>query len=139
MEWIPGYGRQSFSSDLIAGLIVAILLIPQGMAYAALAGLPPSAGLYASMLPLLVYPLLGSSRYLSVAPVAMDSLLVANAIQQIAPDGDLSVRIQIAIVLAALVGILVCACPMQDTSMSLFSVLGAGWPRRTAGLSCSAS
>ena len=104
VEWMPGYGRQSFLSDLVAGLIVAILLIPQGVAYAALAGLPPSAGLYASMLPLLVYPILGSSRYLSVAPVAMDSLLVANAIQQVAPDGDVAVRVQIAIVLAALVG-----------------------------------
>ena len=62
--------------DIIAGIIVAVMLIPQGMAYAVLAGLPPVYGLYASIMPLLVYALFGSSRELAVGPVAMVSLLV---------------------------------------------------------------
>ena len=64
-------------SDLVAGLTTAVMLVPQGMAYAMLAGLAPIVGLYASTLPLAVYALFGSSRPLAVGPVAMDSLMVA--------------------------------------------------------------
>src|SRR5690606_3920998 len=69
LEWLPNYKRTDLSGDLSAGLIVAIMLIPQGMAYAMLAGVPPVMGLYASTIPLIVYALLGTSRQLAVGPV----------------------------------------------------------------------
>jgi SulP family sulfate permease len=65
------YRLSHLYSDTLAGVVVAVLLIPQGMAYALLAGLPPQVGLYASLLPVLVYPLFGTSRFLAVGPVAM--------------------------------------------------------------------
>lgn len=74
------YRAEDFSGDLLAGIIVAIMLVPQSMGYALLAGLPPQAGLYASIIPLVIYGLLGSSRYLAVGPVAMVSLLVASGV-----------------------------------------------------------
>ena len=73
--------------DIVAGLTIGVMLVPQGMAYAMLAGLPPVAGLYASTLPLLAYALLGSSRHLAVGPVAMISLLVFTACSQFAQPG----------------------------------------------------
>ena len=76
LAWAPGYNHQSLTSDALAGLIVAIMLVPQGMAYALLAGLPPQVGLYASIVPLIIYGLLGSSRTLAVGPVAIVSLMV---------------------------------------------------------------
>ena len=87
MEWLPGYTRQDFSSDTLAGLIVAIMLVPQGMAYALLAGLPPEVGLYASIVPLFLYGMLGSSRVLAVGPVAIVSLMVASTLGAIAESG----------------------------------------------------
>ena len=87
-EWLPGYTRQDFSSDTLAGLIVAIMLVPQGMAYALLAGLPPEVGLYASIVPLILYGLLGSSRALAVGPVAIVSLMVASTLGAIAESGS---------------------------------------------------
>ena len=80
LEWLPGYNRQMLASDSMAGLIVAIMLVPQGMAYALLAGLPPEMGLYASIVPLIFYGLLGSSRALAVGPVAIVSLMVATTL-----------------------------------------------------------
>ncbi len=77
LQWLPTYQKADFSQDLLAGLTVGIVLVPQGMAYAMIAGLPPVHGLYAGLLPLLIYALVGSSRQLAVGPVAMDSLLVA--------------------------------------------------------------
>ena len=77
LDWLPKYKKHYLSSDLLAGFTVAIVLIPQGMAYAMIVGLPPVYGLYASLIPLLLYALLGTSRRLAVGPVAMDSLLVA--------------------------------------------------------------
>ena len=68
--WLRRYRREDLGGDLSAGLIVAVMLIPQGMAYAMLAGLPPVVGLYASTIPLLIYALFGSSRQLAVGPVA---------------------------------------------------------------------
>ncbi len=80
LEWMPGYNRQMLAKDGMAGLIVAIMLVPQGMAYALLAGLPPEMGLYASIVPLIFYGLLGSSRALAVGPVAIVSLMVATTL-----------------------------------------------------------
>ncbi len=88
LDWLPGYGRTALASDSMAGLIVAIMLVPQGMAYALLAGLPPEVGLYSSIVPLVFYGLLGSSRALAVGPVAIVSLMVATTLGEIAQAGS---------------------------------------------------
>lgn len=80
LNWITRYNRSTLYGDLVAGFTVGILLIPQGMAYAMIAGMPPIYGLYAALVPQLVYALTGTSRQLAVGPVAMDSLLVAAGI-----------------------------------------------------------
>ncbi|RMG66124.1 MAG: solute carrier 26 family protein [Calditrichaeota bacterium] len=80
LEWLPNYRRQDLGSDLAAGITIGAMQIPQGMAYAMLAGLAPITGLYAALVGLVVYPILGTSRQLSVGPTAMDSLLVASAL-----------------------------------------------------------
>ncbi len=87
-EWTRGYDRDTLSSDLIAAVIVTVMLIPQSLAYAALAGLPPQVGLYASIAPLLLYAALGSSRVLAVGPVAVVSLMTATAIGDLAQAGS---------------------------------------------------
>ncbi|MBU2947458.1 SulP family inorganic anion transporter [Zobellia uliginosa] len=84
LEWITDYNKSWFSKDLIAGLTVGIILIPQGMAYAMIAGLPPVYGLYASLVPMIVYTFFGTSRQLAVGPVAMDSLLLAAGLGTLA-------------------------------------------------------
>ena len=86
-EWLPGYTREHMSSDLMAAVIVTIMLIPQSLAYALLAGMPPQAGLYASILPLVVYCVFGTSRTLAVGPVAVISLMTAAAIGKFAGTG----------------------------------------------------
>ena len=86
-DWGASYSRQTLSNDLLAAIIVTIMLIPQSLAYALLAGLPPQAGLYASILPLVVYALFGSSRTLAVGPVAVISLMTASAAGQAAASG----------------------------------------------------
>lgn len=78
------YNGKSFISDLVAGLTVAIIMVPQGMAYALMAGFPPIYGLYAGLIPLLIYPLFGTSRYLSVGPVALVSIIVLSGLSHIA-------------------------------------------------------
>jgi sulfate permease, SulP family len=78
--WLANYRREDLQDDLTAGVVTAILLVPQGLAFALLAGLPPEVGLYASVAPPIVYALLGSSRPLSVGPVSVAALLVANAL-----------------------------------------------------------
>jgi len=78
--WLQSYRREEFPDDLFAGIITAILLVPQGIAYAILAGLPPQLGLYASILPPAVYALLGTSRTLSVGPVSIASIMIAGAL-----------------------------------------------------------
>jgi SulP family sulfate permease len=77
ISWLKTYSRQDFYDDLFAGVITAILLVPQGIAYAMLAGLPPQLGLYASILPPIVYVLLGTSRTLSVGPVSIAAIMIA--------------------------------------------------------------
>jgi len=108
LNWLPGYNRQSFTADGMAGLIVAIMLVPQGMAYALLAGLPPEVGLYASILPLVLYGLLGSSRALAVGPVAIVSLMVASTVGAFAENGSAD-YLTAAIMLAALSGVFLLA------------------------------
>lgn len=105
LEWLKHYDRQNLSSDLTAGLIVAVMLVPQAMAYAMLAGLPPVIGLYASTLPLLVYALFGSSRQLAVGPVAIVSLLTLSGVSTLAEPGSASF-IAYAALLALMVGLL---------------------------------
>lgn len=80
--WVRDYDRSLFSGDLLAGVIVSIVLLPQAMAYAMLAGLPPQLGLYSCIVPILLYALLGTSRTLAVGPVGLMSLMVASAIDQ---------------------------------------------------------
>jgi len=101
-EWLPSYNKKDFKGDLIAGLTVAIMLIPQGMAYALLAGLPPIYGLYAGIVPLLLYAFFGSSRQLSVGPVALVSLLVLAGVGQFAePKSELFITLAITTALIA--------------------------------------
>ena len=88
LGWLRRYDRSALRADTIAGLTVAALLVPQAMAYALLAGLPPQAGLYAAAIPVLVYAVLGSSRELSVGPVAIVSLLTATELARVTASGD---------------------------------------------------
>jgi len=87
LQWGRRYDRQAFGGDALAALIVTVMLIPQSLAYALLAGLPPEVGLYASVAPLLVYAVFGSSRVLAVGPVAVVSLMTAAAIAPHAQAG----------------------------------------------------
>ena len=105
LEWLLNYHKGYLVGDIMAGIIVAIMLIPQAMAYALLAGLPPQVGLYASILPPIIYALFGTSKSLAVGPVAMVSLLVATGVGQLAQPSTPQYLIY-AIVLALLVGIL---------------------------------
>ncbi len=105
LDWLPRYGRDQFSGDLIAGLIVAVLLVPQGMAYAMLAGLPPQVGLYASVIPLIIYGLMGTSRALGVGPVAIVALMTATSVGALADEGS-EEYITLALILALMVGVI---------------------------------
>ena len=87
LDWGRRYDRKAFSNDMIAAVIVTIMLIPQSLAYALLAGLPPEAGIYASIAPIVLYAIFGTSRALAVGPVAVVSLLTASAIGQVAEQG----------------------------------------------------
>ena len=87
LDWGRRYDRATLSCDLVAAVIVTIMLIPQSLAYAMLAGLPPEAGIYASIAPLLLYAIFGTSRALAVGPVAVVSLLTASAVGQVAQQG----------------------------------------------------
>ncbi len=109
-HWVPGfallrgYDRARLGRDLPAGIVLAALLVPQGMAYAQLAGLPPVTGLYATLVPLVVYFLLGPSRILILGPDSAVSPLVAAAIIPLAAGGDADERIALAGALALMVG-----------------------------------
>lgn len=87
MQWLRTYNRGTLTNDLVAALIVTIMLIPQSLAYALLAGLPAEVGLYASILPLVAYAIFGSSRTLAVGPVAVVSLMTAAAVGNLALSG----------------------------------------------------
>ncbi|MCG8494071.1 MAG: sulfate permease [Sneathiellales bacterium] len=104
LGWARHYSAGNFSGDLSAGIITAILLVPQAMAYSALAGLPPEIGLYASITPPLLYAVFGSSRTLAVGPVAVASLMVAHALSTIAVQGSTD-YIAAALVLSVLIGL----------------------------------
>lgn len=99
------YGRADAAGDGVAALVVTLMLIPQSLAYALLAGLPVQYGLYASILPLAVYGLLGSSRTLSVGPVAVMALMTASALQPLAATGSPE-YVSLALLLAGLVGVI---------------------------------
>lgn len=103
LGWLQAYRRTDLKGDLAAGGVVAIMLIPQGMAYAMLAGLPPVYGLYASTLPLIVYALMGSSKHLAVGPVAMISLIVFSGVSSLAEPGT-DQYIRLVLLLTLIVG-----------------------------------
>ena len=108
LDWLPGYGRSQAVSDLVAAVIVTVMLIPQSLAYALLAGLPAQVGLYASILPLAVYAVFGTSRTLSVGPVAVASLMTAAALAPLADAGTVEYLVG-AVVLASLSGLMLMA------------------------------
>jgi len=101
--WGRTYTRDALSNDLIAAVIVTIMLVPQSLAYALLAGLPPEAGIYASILPIILYAVFGTSRALAVGPVAVVSLMTAAAIGQVAEQGTAGYAVA-ALTLAGLSG-----------------------------------
>jgi len=103
LDWLPNYKRSNLLKDLIGGFTVGIILVPQGMAYAMIAGLPPVYGLYTALVPVFMYMILGTSKQISVGPVAMDSLLVAAGLGALAIIG-IENYIAMAIFLAFLVG-----------------------------------
>lgn len=105
LGWFKNYNRASFQADFVAGMSVALVLVPQSMAYAQLAGLPPYYGLYAAFLPAIIAALFGSSPQLSTGPVAIVSLMTATALAPLATAGSKE-YIEYALILALLVGII---------------------------------
>lgn len=103
LEWLPQYKKSYFRGDLLAGLTVGVMLVPQGMAYGLLAGLPPIYGLYSGIVPLLLYAFFGTSRQLSVGPVALVSLLILSGIGAIAEQGTMEF-VSLAITTALIAG-----------------------------------
>ncbi|WP_043969818.1 MULTISPECIES: SulP family inorganic anion transporter [unclassified Acinetobacter] len=104
-KWLSSYRFSSFKSDLIAAAIVLAMLVPQGMAYAMLAGLPPAMGIYASILPMIVYAFTGSSTTLSIGPVAIISMMVFAALDPLFSAGS-TAYIEVAYLLALLIGVI---------------------------------
>jgi SulP family sulfate permease len=104
-QWLSTYDKDDFASDLTAGIITAVLLVPQGMAYALLAGLPPQSGLYASILPLILYGLFGTSRALAVGPVAIASLMTASSLANVTETVGIG-YIEAAMTLALMSGVI---------------------------------
>ena len=90
LEWSRSYSSKDLADDILAAVVVTIMLIPQSLAYALLAGLPPEIGLYASIVPLILYTIFGTSRTLAVGPVAVIALMTAvkllrRGVQNISP------------------------------------------------------
>ncbi len=108
LTWGRDYNRSALSNDLVAALIVTIMLIPQSLAYALLAGLPPEAGLYASIAPIMLYAIFGTSRALAVGPVAVVSLMTAAALSNIVVQGTMGYAVA-ALSLAGLSGVILLA------------------------------
>ncbi len=107
-RWLKSYPREHLSSDLAAGLVVALLVIPQSLAYALLAGLPPQAGLYVSIFPVIAYALLGSSMTQSVGPVAITAIMTFSLLKPLAAPGSPE-YIALAATLSLLAGVLILA------------------------------
>jgi len=108
LDWGRSYTRTALSNDLIAAVVVTIMLIPQSLAYALLAGLPPEAGIYASILPIILYAVFGTSRALAVGPVAVISLMTAAAVGEVAEQGTAGYAVA-ALALAGLSGAILLA------------------------------
>ena len=100
LDWMKGYSSGLFADDFVAAIIVTVLLVPQALAYAIRAGLPPHIGIYASVFPLIAYAFFGSSRYLAVGPTAVISLLTAVAIASMPEE----IRVVSAAALAVMTG-----------------------------------
>ncbi len=109
LEWLRRYRRAMLAGDLSAGIVVAMMMIPQGMAYALVAGLPPVVGIYASILPPLLYALFGSSMTQSVGPMAIISLMTAAALAPLAASGS-GLYLVLAAQLALMSGAVLLAC-----------------------------
>lgn len=109
MHWLKQYRKDLLAGDIGAGIIVALMLIPQGMAYALVAGLPPVTGLYASLLPALAYAVFGSSMVQSVGPMAITSLMMGTAIAALAPVGS-ALYMQLSQQLALVAGLVLFLC-----------------------------
>ena len=105
LQWLPGYPGGWLRFDLVAGLTTAAVVIPQAMAYATIAGLPVEVGLYAALVPMLVYAILGSSRVLSVSVTSTISILTAATLAPVVGSGDSTEYLVAATTLAALVGL----------------------------------
>ncbi len=105
VEWLPDYTWKTLWGDLVGGLTVGVMLIPMSMAYAVLAGVPPIYGLYASLVPLVIYPLFGTSRHLAIGTVAIDMVIVAGGVGALAEPGSAR-YIELAVLLALMVGVL---------------------------------
>lgn len=105
LSWVRTYERGDLRNDLTAGLTVGAMLVPQAMAYALLAGLPPEVGLYAATIPVFVYALFGTSRQLAVGPVAIVSLLTASALGPLVEEGTAG-YLEAAALLALMVGVI---------------------------------
>ncbi|MGM0534956.1 MAG: SulP family inorganic anion transporter [Pseudomonadota bacterium] len=108
LTWLPHYTRRLAGADLLAGVIVTVMVIPQSLAYALLAGLPAVVGLYASILPAIAYALLGTSRTLAVGPVAIIALMSGAALSEVASPGS-PAYLQAALVLSLLSGLMLAA------------------------------
>jgi SulP family sulfate permease len=109
LQWLRQYRRELLPGDISAGIVVAMMMIPQGMAYALVAGLPPVAGLYASIVPPVLYALLGTSSTQSVGPMAIISLMTASALAPLAVPGSALYSV-LAAQLALLTGVVLLAC-----------------------------
>ena len=101
--WLSDYSRAALRGDVVAGITVGVMLIPQGMAYALIAGMPPIYGLYAALIPLVAYPLAGSSRHLALGPTAIDMLIMGAGLGALAEAGT-NEYVALAILLTAMVG-----------------------------------
>ncbi|MDB2554000.1 sulfate permease [Porticoccaceae bacterium] len=103
--WLKDYQQGTFRSDLLSGLVIAFMLIPQGMGYALVAGLPPEYGLYACIFPPIVYALLGTSNKISMGPVALDSILIITGLSVLAEPGS-ERYLELAVLLTLMVAVL---------------------------------
>ncbi|XP_031278166.1 sulfate transporter 3.1-like, partial [Pistacia vera] len=106
LEWAPRYTFEFFKSDLISGITIASLAVPQGISYASLANLPPIIGLYSSFVPPLVYAMMGSSRDLAVGTVAVASLLIASMLgREVSPTENPKLYVQLALTATFFAGV----------------------------------